>query len=155
MNPRPVIFSSAVSSALKSARQRVANTLTFRGYEPAWQDLCGAGEGHLRARLRRRIDASAGGGALIGQPYGSEPLEGSASARPTSPAGDGDAQQRVPPPPPALQAQQPYREALGLAQRAEAGWRKVLGADHPDSQDAKALREQIEAELARDQKTAK
>ena len=75
MSPRPVIFISAVSSELKTARQLVANTLTFLGYEPEWQDIFGAEEGDLRAMLRRRIDASAGVVALIGQRYGAEPLE--------------------------------------------------------------------------------
>ena len=74
MSPRPVIFISAVSRELKTARQLVANTLTFLGYEPEWQDLFGAGEGDLRAMLRRRIDASAGVVQLIGQSYGAEPV---------------------------------------------------------------------------------
>ena len=73
MSPRPVIFISAVSRELKTARQLVANTLTFLGYEPEWQDIFGADEGDLRAMLRRRIDASAGVVQLIGQCYGAEP----------------------------------------------------------------------------------
>lgn len=36
-NPRPGIFVSAVSKELKTARQLVANTLQFLGYEPIWQ----------------------------------------------------------------------------------------------------------------------
>lgn len=75
MAPRPIIFISAASKELKSARQLVANTLTFLGYEPEWQDVFGTEEGDLQAMLRRRIDASAGVVQLIGQCYGSEPLE--------------------------------------------------------------------------------
>ena len=45
MNPRPVIFVSAVSRELRSARQLVANTLTFLGYDPIWQDIFETSEG--------------------------------------------------------------------------------------------------------------
>jgi hypothetical protein len=41
MLPRPTIFISSVSGELRSARQLVANTLTFLGYEPVWQDIFG------------------------------------------------------------------------------------------------------------------
>lgn len=41
MTPRPLIFISAVSRELRSARQLVANTLTFLGYQPIWQDIFG------------------------------------------------------------------------------------------------------------------
>jgi len=73
MSTRPVIFISAVSRELKSARQLVANTLTFLGYEPEWQDTFGLEEGDLRAVLRRRIDASKGVVQLVGECYGAEP----------------------------------------------------------------------------------
>ena len=73
MSPTPVIFLSAVSRELKSARQLVANTLTLLGYEPDWQDIFGSDEGDLRAMLRRRIDASAGVVQLVGHCYGAEP----------------------------------------------------------------------------------
>ena len=75
MTPRPVIFISAASRELKSARQLVANTLQFLGYEPEWQDVFGTEHGDLREMLRRRIDASAGVVQLIGQSYGAEPPE--------------------------------------------------------------------------------
>ena len=39
MTPRPVIFISAVSKELRSARQFVANTLQLLGYEPDRQDV--------------------------------------------------------------------------------------------------------------------
>src|SRR5258707_191042 len=58
MSPRPVIFISAVSRELGSARQLVANTLTFLGYDPEWQDIFGTEVGDLRTMLRRRIDNS-------------------------------------------------------------------------------------------------
>jgi tetratricopeptide (TPR) repeat protein len=73
MSPRPVIFISAVSSELRSARQLVANTLTFLGYEPEWQDIFGTEEGDLRAVLRRRIDSCKGVMQLVGKCYGAEP----------------------------------------------------------------------------------
>ena len=73
MSPRPAIFISAVSSELRSARQLVANTLTFLGYEPDWQDIFGTEEGDLRAMLRRRIDSCKGVVQLVGECYGAEP----------------------------------------------------------------------------------
>src|SRR3984893_60579 len=73
MSPRPVIFISAVSKELRSARQLVANTLTFLGYEPEWQDFFGTEEGDLRAMLRRRIDSCKAVVQLVGQCYGTEP----------------------------------------------------------------------------------
>jgi tetratricopeptide (TPR) repeat protein len=73
MTGRPVIFISAVSKELRSARQLVANTLQLLGYEPDWQDIFGTEEGDLRGMLRRKVDASAGVVQLIGQCYGAEP----------------------------------------------------------------------------------
>ena len=73
MSPRPAIFISAVSRELRSARQLVANTLTFLGYEPDWQDIFGTEEGDLRLSLRRRIEACQGVIQLVGDCYGAEP----------------------------------------------------------------------------------
>lgn len=73
MAPRPAIFISAVSSELRSARQLVANTLTFLGYEPDWQDIFGTEEGDLRTMLNRRIDSCQGVVQLVGECYGAEP----------------------------------------------------------------------------------
>ena len=73
MSPRPAIFISAVSRELKSARQLVANTLTFLGYDPECQDIFGTEEGDLRAVLRRRIDSCKGVVQLVGKCYGAEP----------------------------------------------------------------------------------
>lgn len=73
MSPRPTIFISAVSKELRSARQLVANTLTFLGYEPVWQDIFGTETGDLRQMLRDKIDQSKGVVQLVGQSYGAEP----------------------------------------------------------------------------------
>ena len=70
---RPVIFLSAATRELKSARQLVANTLTFLGYEPEWEDIFGTGEGDLPGMLRERIEASAGVIQIVGRTYGAEP----------------------------------------------------------------------------------
>jgi tetratricopeptide (TPR) repeat protein len=73
MSPRPAIFISAVSCELRSARQLVANTLTFLGYDSDWQEIFGTEAGDLRAILRRRIDACKGLVQLVGECYGAEP----------------------------------------------------------------------------------
>lgn len=73
MSARPAIFISAVSRELRSARQLVANTLTFLGYEPVWQDIFGLEGGDLREMLRQKIDQCAGVVQLVGQCYGAEP----------------------------------------------------------------------------------
>ncbi|PZR73736.1 MAG: hypothetical protein DLM73_10290 [Chthoniobacterales bacterium] len=73
VSPRPTIFISAVSKELRSARQLVANTLTFLGYEPIWQDIFGTETGDLRQMLRSQIDQSKGVVQLVGQCYGAEP----------------------------------------------------------------------------------
>jgi hypothetical protein len=73
MTSRQVIFISAVSKELKAARQLVANTLQFLGYEPVWQDIFGTEQGDLRAMLRRKIDDCHGVVQLVGQRYGAEP----------------------------------------------------------------------------------
>jgi tetratricopeptide (TPR) repeat protein len=51
----------------------VANTLTFLGYEPEWQEIFSTEQGDLRALLRRRIDSCQGLVQLVGQCYGAEP----------------------------------------------------------------------------------
>ncbi len=73
MTPRPLIFISAVSKELRSARQLVANTLTFLGYQPVWQDIFGTEGGDLRGLLRQQIDGSKGVVQLVGSCYGAEP----------------------------------------------------------------------------------
>src|SRR3954469_16710317 len=73
MSPPPAIFISAVSRELRSARQLVANTLTFLGYEPVWQEIFGLEGGDLREVLRQKIDECRGVVQLVGQSYGAEP----------------------------------------------------------------------------------
>jgi tetratricopeptide (TPR) repeat protein len=73
VSPRPPIFISAVSRELRSARQLVANTLTFLGYQPVWQDIFGTEGGDLRGLLRQQIDQCKGIVQLVGQCYGAEP----------------------------------------------------------------------------------
>jgi tetratricopeptide (TPR) repeat protein len=73
LSPRPAIFISAVSRELRSARQLVANTLTFLGYEPVWQEIFGLEGGDLREVLREKIDQCRGVVQLVGQCYGAEP----------------------------------------------------------------------------------
>jgi tetratricopeptide (TPR) repeat protein len=73
VTPRPLIFISAVSRELRNARQLVANTLTFLGYQPIWQDIFGTESGDLRALLRQQIDQCKGVVQLVGQCYGAEP----------------------------------------------------------------------------------
>lgn len=73
MNSRPTIFVSTVSKELRSARQLVANTLTFLGYEPVWQDVFGTESGDLRELLRSKIDGCQGIVQLVGYAYGAEP----------------------------------------------------------------------------------
>ena len=62
-----------MSKELRSARQLVANTLTFLGYEPVWQDIFGTEGGDLRQMLRQQIDQCKGVVQLVGQRYGAEP----------------------------------------------------------------------------------
>lgn len=62
-----------MSKELRSARQLVANTLTFLGYEPVWQDIFGTETGDLRQMLRQQIDQCKGVVQLVGQCYGAEP----------------------------------------------------------------------------------
>src|SRR6266581_1185065 len=73
MTPHPLIFISAVSRELHSARQLVANTLTFLGYQPVWQDIFGTESGDLRDMLLKQIDQCKGVVQLVGQSYGAEP----------------------------------------------------------------------------------
>jgi tetratricopeptide (TPR) repeat protein len=73
VSPRPLIFISAVSRELRSARQLVANTLTFLGYQPVWQEIFGTEGGDLREMLRQQIDNCKGVVQLVGQVYGAEP----------------------------------------------------------------------------------
>lgn len=75
MDPKPRIFISAVSKELRSARQLVANTLTFLGFEPVWQDVFGAQSGDLRDMLRNKIAPCQGLVQLAGQRFGFGPTD--------------------------------------------------------------------------------
>ena len=72
MNARPTIFVSTVTKELRGARQLVANTLTFLGYEPVWQDVFGTETGDLRQMLREKIDGCKGLVQIVGYAYGAE-----------------------------------------------------------------------------------
>jgi hypothetical protein len=74
VNTRPTIFVSTVTKELRGARQLVANTLTFLGYEPVWQDTFGTETGDLRQMLREKIDGCKGLVQIVGYAYGAEPL---------------------------------------------------------------------------------
>jgi tetratricopeptide (TPR) repeat protein len=69
----PLIFISSVSRELRSGRQLAANTLSFLGYQPIWQDVFGTETGDLRAMLRQQIDQCKGVLQIIGNCYGAEP----------------------------------------------------------------------------------
>ena len=69
----PLIFISAVSRELRSGRQLAANTLTFLGYQPIWQEIFGTETGDLRAMLRQQIDQCKGVLQIVGNCYGAEP----------------------------------------------------------------------------------
>ncbi len=51
----------------------MANTLTFLGYQPVWQDIFGTEGGDLREMLRNQIDQCKGVVQLVGRCYGAEP----------------------------------------------------------------------------------
>ncbi|HEV2805899.1 MAG TPA: tetratricopeptide repeat protein [Chthoniobacterales bacterium] len=69
----PLIFISAVSRELRSGRQLAANTLSFLGYQPIWQDVFGTETGDLRGMLRQQIDQCKGVLQIVGNCYGAEP----------------------------------------------------------------------------------
>jgi tetratricopeptide (TPR) repeat protein len=71
----PLIFISAVSRELRSGRQLAANTLSFLGYQPIWQDIFGTETGDLRGMLRQQIDQCKGVLQIVGNCYGAEPTE--------------------------------------------------------------------------------
>ncbi len=72
---RPRLFLSAVSSELRTVRQRVAVTVRTLGFDPVSQDDFPTGHGELRQWLREQIDACAGLIQIVGQGYGAEPRE--------------------------------------------------------------------------------
>lgn len=72
---RPRLFLSAVSSQLRTVRQRVAATVRTLGFDPVSQDDFPTGHGELRQWLREQIDTCAGLIQIVGEGYGAEPLE--------------------------------------------------------------------------------
>ena len=70
MNAKPVIFISAVSRELCSARDLVAKTLLALGYEPKWQDIAATDAGDLRGVLRKWVDDSDAVLQIVGHCYG-------------------------------------------------------------------------------------
>lgn len=72
MWPKPVLFISAVSKELRSARDVVGNTLLSRGYDTDSEDIFNLEQGDIREMLRRRIDAADGVIQIIGQCHGCE-----------------------------------------------------------------------------------
>ena len=73
MSTRPVIFISAVSKELRSARDLVAKTLLALGYEPKWEDIAATDAGDLLGVLRKWVDDSAAVIQLVGHCYGKAP----------------------------------------------------------------------------------
>ena len=73
MSTRPVIFVSAVSRELQSARQLLVKTLKFLDFDVEYQDVFGMEQGDIRSMLRNRIDACAGVIQIVGHCYGFEP----------------------------------------------------------------------------------
>jgi tetratricopeptide (TPR) repeat protein len=73
MTSNPVIFISAATRELASARELVAKELLALGCQPMWQDAEPTGAGDLRGVLGRWIDDSSGVIQLVGQCYGFEP----------------------------------------------------------------------------------
>ena len=72
---RPRLFLSAVSSELRTVRQRVAATVRTLGFDPVSQDDFPTGHGELRQWLREQIDACEGLIQIVGKGYGAEPRE--------------------------------------------------------------------------------
>ncbi len=73
MTTRPVIFISAVSRELTTARQSVANCLTALGYTPDFQDIFPMASGPLLQMLRDKVDRASAVIQVVGESYGAEP----------------------------------------------------------------------------------
>jgi uncharacterized protein DUF4062 len=67
------IFISCVSGEFRTARQKVADVLTFLGYEAEKQEIFGTEPGDLRQVLRDKIDTCEGLIQIVGEAYGAEP----------------------------------------------------------------------------------
>ncbi len=73
MGDRPVIYVSAVSKELQSARAAVASILRTFGYEASWAEVAEDTAADQRHLLERQIDQSPCMVQLVGRCYGSEP----------------------------------------------------------------------------------
>ncbi len=109
MTTRPVIFISAVSRELHSARDLVAKTLIALGFEPKWQDIAPSETGDLRGVLRKWVDDSAAVLQLVGHCYGFGPEEPDPDFGPCS---------------------YTQYEALYARQQGKKVWYLILGPDH-------------------------
>ena len=110
MSTRPVIFISAVSKELRSARDLVAKTLVALGYEPKWQDIAATDAGDLRGVLRKWVDESEAVIQLVGHCYGFAPK-------------DPDAEFGV--------CSYTQLEALYARQQGKKVWYVILSPEHP------------------------
>lgn len=110
MSTRPIIFISAVSKELHSARDHVAKTLISLGYEPKWQDIAPTETGMLPQVLRGWIDQSDAVIQLVGHHYGFAPKE------PDAEFGECSYTQL---------------EALYARQQAKKVWYLILTPEHP------------------------
>lgn len=72
---RPSIFLSCVSSEFRTAREKVASSLRFMGYDVEYQESFPTDAGDLKQILRSKIDRCEGLIQIIGDAYGEEPLE--------------------------------------------------------------------------------
>ena len=73
MNPRPIIFLSAVSHEFKKARQRVADIIESFGIGVETMEIFNAPAGDLRQVLRDKVNRCQGVIHFVGQHYGFEP----------------------------------------------------------------------------------
>jgi hypothetical protein len=73
MSSEPIIFISAVSKELYTAREAVAQVLRTQGYGVDYQPDFGTEQGDIREMLRRRIEPCEGVIQLVGKRYGFEP----------------------------------------------------------------------------------
>ncbi len=73
MSTRPVIFLSAVSKELKTARKAAANALHTLGCESIWQEIFPTGGGDLLGMIRGKVDKASAVIQIVGQCRGDEP----------------------------------------------------------------------------------
>lgn len=165
----PVIFISAVTRELRTARDLVARILLSLGYEPKWQNITPGETGDLRSVLRKCVDDSA---TLTDEKR--DPREWARVQHRIAYVLDYDGQSREAEPihrhvveirPRVLGAEHPdliascsslarcledqkkFPEALALMQRTETGSTKMFGPEHLYSKFPKKERERIKAAM--------